>query len=72
MPAFTNAAQSIPPLFQFIMDNHAAREALPKDGSMTQQQWREQRALVTDMQSLRRDAEKALRWNTDKGNGASQ
>jgi hypothetical protein len=68
MAAFTNAKQSIPLLFKFIMDNHRAREALPKDGTMTQQQWREQRALVTEMKSLRRDAEKALRWNTDKGN----
>lgn len=70
--AYTNAKQSIPLLFKFIMQNHAAREALPKDGRMTQRQGREQRALVTDMKSLRRDAEKALRWNTDKGNGASQ
>lgn len=70
MAAFTNAKQSIPLIFKFIMENHAAREALPKDGTMTQQQWREQRALVTDMLSLRRDAERMLRWNTDKGNGS--
>jgi hypothetical protein len=67
MPAYTNAKTTIPPIFQYIIDNHNERYALPKDGTMTQHQWRTLRALVTEMKSLRGDAERALRWNTDKG-----
>lgn len=70
MPAFANARPHMPQVFKDILINDARREAL-RDGSaagvMTQTDWRELRELVSDRQSLRRGAELALRWNTDKG-----
>lgn len=70
MPYYTNATQSIPPLFKEIMRNHSERQALPSDGGMTRSQWHRLGALVREMKEFRRGAEKALCWNKDKGNTA--
>ena len=68
MPAYTNAKQTIPPLFQYIMANHAERESLYETGAITQAGWRRLRILVKEMKNLRIAAENALAWNTNKGN----
>jgi hypothetical protein len=70
MPAYTNARQTIPYVFEAIIANDAARLALrdrAADGLMTQSDWRELGELVADRKNLRRGAEQAMRWNTDKG-----
>lgn len=65
--AFTNAKQSIPPLFAEIMRNHAEREALRAPSLITFGEARRYRVLQAEMDEFRRGAEKALMWNTDKG-----
>jgi len=65
MPAYTNAKQVIPVLFQVIMDNHRQQKACDLS---TMDGWREKNRLRKEMVSLRRDAENMLHWNQDKGN----
>lgn len=70
MPAYTNARQTIPEVFTQVMRNDQRRERLRDlavNGEMTQGDWRELGELTRDRKNLRGSAEKALRWNTDKG-----
>lgn len=68
MPAFTNAKQSIPPLFMAIMENDKARDAIHAKGAeMTSDDWNELGRLTREKRDFRGAAEKALRWNVDKG-----
>jgi hypothetical protein len=67
MPAYTNATTIVPPLFQEIMRN---------DREITD--WKGRKVIVMDIakRTLKRKrelmaaAEKALKWNVDKGNKA--
>lgn len=68
MPAFTNAKQSIPPLFVAIMENDNARDAIKAMGaSMTHSDWIDLGRLTREKRDFRSAAEKALSWNVDKG-----
>ena len=71
MPAYTNAKQTVPPLFQEIMRNYdEQRKIVLAIGyqKATKEDWRELHRLRREMTDYRRAAEKALCWNTDKGN----
>lgn len=60
----------LPDAFHHIVQNDAARAALRDRacaGLMTQADWLQLAELVKDRKNLRRGAEQALRWNTDKG-----
>jgi hypothetical protein len=61
--------QSIPTVFKDIMANDSERAAIREKGAdMTQADWRRLASLNHDKKTnLRPGAEKALRWNTDKG-----
>lgn len=65
--AFTNARQSIPPLFQEIMVNHAAQDQLLDLRFCTFADAKRMRSLKVQMDDLRRAAEIALSWNHSKG-----
>lgn len=71
MAVDSNAKQSIPTLFVEIMTVQEEMNnllwAMAKDG-ITHAKARQFRELKTRNQELIRAAEKALRWNTDKGN----
>ena len=64
MALFSNGKQNIPPLFMEIMrldeelDGFLSRPVIPF----------KTHKIVARKQELMRAAEKALRWNTDKGN----
>lgn len=71
MPAYTNARQHFPQAFKDIIANDARREEIRDGfvaGSASLIDWRELSLLVQDRKNLRASAERALRWNTDKGN----
>jgi hypothetical protein len=74
MPAYTNACQRIPALFEEIMRNHrdvACLKAVVTKSSIVP--WHavlSLKRLRAEMREFRRGAEKALRWNVDKGNTA--
>jgi hypothetical protein len=74
MAAYTNAKQSIPPIFQEIMRNHRQREELVERFTSGLHSghgdWVEMMRLVREMKEYRRSAEQALRWNVDKGSTA--
>lgn len=68
MPAFTNAKQSIPPLFVAIMENDKARDAIHAKGcEMTSDDWNELGRLTREKRDFRVAAAKHLSWNADKG-----
>lgn len=73
MPAYTNAKQTIPEVFKLIMVNHAAQEPLLSKclnrslDALTMDEWIELGRLRREMIGYRADAERALKWNTDKG-----
>lgn len=70
-PAYTNAKQTIPEVFKEIIKNEAARRTLSTPEVISFEQCQQFRALKDDMdKNLRPSAERALRWNTDKGNAA--
>lgn len=68
MPAYTNAKQTIPDLFQEIIRNHDQREYLRAPKIITLGEARAYRVLQDEMERFRVGAEKVLCWNTDKGN----
>lgn len=72
MPAYTNARPNVPKIFQEIMKNDTQRgDILAKGADMTTADWKRLKELAKDKKdNLRPGAEKALRWNTDKGNTA--
>lgn len=74
MPAYTNAKQTIPHVFKCVVENDREREALRDSfvayGPNSPAQWLRLKELIADRKNLRIGAEKALRWNTDKGNTA--
>ena len=68
--AWSNAKPHVPALFRHIEDNDAERAAIRDrfvNGGGSTGDWRNLRYLVKDRANLRRGAELALRWNTDKG-----
>jgi len=68
MPAYTNAHQHIPEVFKEIMENDAERAALHAKPNMTTADWRRVGELMDrKKRDLVPSAERALRWNTDKG-----
>lgn len=70
MPAYTNAKQTLPLIFQEIMRNQAERAALAAPAVIPFDAVKHHATLVVEMEGFRRDAERALKWNTDKGNPA--
>lgn len=70
MAAYTNAKQCIPGLFMEIMRNQAERQALAAPPLITMGEVRQHATLMREMAEYRRGAERALRWNIDKGNTA--
>jgi hypothetical protein len=68
--AFSNSAQRIPPLFQEIVKNHAAHDAIRAKAEPTQADWVEMKRLYRERGDFRRQAEKVLAWNTNKGEPA--
>lgn len=65
MAAYTNAHQSIPAQFKEIMRNDKEREALYALPAIPFHKMVE---LIRERRQYSRQAEKLLRWNTDKGN----
>lgn len=65
MAFYTNAKQNIPELFELIMANQRSQE---KCDLSTWEGWRHRNILRRYMAGYRRDAEKMLHWNQDKGN----
>jgi hypothetical protein len=72
MPAYTNAKQNIPPLFKEITRNHAETAALRNADAVVVPlaAVSNLKRLRDEMSEYRRGAERALRWNTNKGNTA--
>lgn len=65
MPYYTNAKQTIPNVFKCIIENDT------KQGELRQLDvipFAPMKELIRDRRNLNASAEKALRWNTDKGN----
>jgi hypothetical protein len=70
MPAYTNARQHMPKVFRHIIDSDRELTRLRDDfvsGEGTTDDWHRVRELHADRKNLRAGAERALRWNTDKG-----
>lgn len=64
MPAYTNAVQTIPAVFKAVIENHNKQRELK---SLDVIPFSPMAELLMDMRNLRHSAEKALRWNTNKG-----
>jgi hypothetical protein len=65
MPAYTNATQSIPDQFKEIMRNDRERALLKAQPIID---FNKGAALIKERREYARNAERILRWNTDKGN----
>lgn len=65
MGLFSNGRQNIPPLFLEIMIVQKELANLTRQNVIEMDAYLD---LSKRMEDLRRAAEKALRWNTDKGN----
>ena len=68
MAFFTNAKQSVPPLFKAIMENDEQRMYLRSLGpEIDKGQCQEMKRLYREKRDFRAAAEKMLSWNVDKG-----
>jgi hypothetical protein len=65
MATNSNGKQNIPPLFKEIMKHHRDLDTYFSDDVLL---FDRGKRLLRKTRDLRRAAEQALRWNTDKGN----
>jgi hypothetical protein len=65
MPAYTNATQNIPEQFKEIMRNDRELSALKEKELIA---FERAAMLIKERREYTRNAERILRWNTDKGN----
>ena len=68
--AWSNAKPNVPPLFREIVKNDARRAEIKAMPVVPWERAQEHAALVREKRDFRQAAEKALRWNADKGNMA--